>query len=238
MPRRNMNCDLDRIFTEMRRSLPRDTRSGFVFSTSSFADCPEHIETDRLVVTKSTHGYGSGYRADRIKFHARKETFQELGLLILAVVFRLGGYRTRIVLNHPRSVIKNLVVTYSGLTARSSGQKTRPDHFPSSVGKLEKHPWSWRGQYLDLYSLPSFTLTNMKEFVVSDADWTARDTVMGLGNDDANVRLAELLLNIGYSDETEIVLEGEAGGIRGVGINSAEAVFEVCDDVDDAAGRE
>ena len=66
----------------------------------------------------------------------------------------------------------------------------------------------------------------MKEFVVSEADWASRDTVLGFGNDDANIRLADLLLSLGYSDQREIVLEGE-GGNRGVGINSAEAVFEV-----------
>lgn len=51
----------------------------------------------------------------------------------------------------------------------------------------------------------------MKNFVVSEADWAGRDTVMGFGNDDANIRLADMLLNLGYSDESEIALEGEGG---------------------------
>jgi hypothetical protein len=224
-----MNCDLHRVFAEMRSSLPKDARSRTVFSASSFAACPERIETDRLVLTKSAHEYGGGYRADLIKFRATKETFQELALLILAVVFRPGGYRAHIVLNHSRCVIKNLVVSYSGLTARSSGHKTKPDHFSFSPSKVEKHPWmTWGSCYWPLSSFPSFTLTDMKEFVASEADWAARDTVMGFGNDDANIRLADMLLNLGYSDQREIVLEGE-GGNRGVGINSAEAVFEIAE---------
>ena len=110
-----MNCDLSRIFAEMRTSLPKDMRRPrVVFSSASFAGCPERIETDQLVLTKSAHGYGSGYRIDVVEFCARRETFQELGLLILAVVFQAGGYRTQIALNHPRSVIKNVVVSYSG----------------------------------------------------------------------------------------------------------------------------
>lgn len=222
-----MNWNLDRVFAEMRTSLPKDARSRIIFSGSSFPSCPERIETDRLVLTKSTHGYGSGYRADLIKFHANRETFQELGFVILAVVFRPGGYRTHIVLTHPGSDIKNLVISYSGLTARPSGHKTKPDQFSFSPERVEKYPWKgWGVEYWPLSSFPSFTLTNMNDFVVSEGDWTSRDTVKGFGNDDGSIRLAALLLDIGYSDQSEVVLEGE-GGNRGVGVNSAEAIFEV-----------
>jgi hypothetical protein len=222
-----MNWDLGRVYAEMRMSLPKDERSRIVFSASSFGSCPERVETDRLVLTKCTHGYGSGYRADVIKFHAKREAFQELGLLILAVVFRPEGHRTHIVLSHPMSDIKNLIVSYSGLTARPSGHKTKPDQFSFSPERIEKHPWKgWGTEYWPLSSFPSFTLTNMNEFVVSDADWASRDTVKGFGTDDASIRLAALLLNIGYSDQSEIVLEGE-GGNRGIGIHSAEAIFQV-----------
>lgn len=221
----NMNQGLGLIFGKLRASLPKDARSKPThFSTASFPSCPDRIETNQLIVTKASCTYGTGYRTDRIIFHATKPTYQELGLLILAAVFREGGHRTHIVLNHPHSTIKNLVISYSGLTPRASGQKTRPEYFPYCPSKVEKHPWKWRGHCGELSSFPSFTLTNIKEFVVSEADWASRDTVMGFGNDDANIRLADLLLNIGYSDLTEVILEGE-GGHRGVGIHSAEAAF-------------
>jgi hypothetical protein len=113
------------------------------------------------------------------------------------------------------------------LTAHPSGHKTKPHEFSFSPERIEKHPWkSWGTEYWPLSSFPTFTLTNMNEFVVSDLDWASRDTVKGFGNDDASIRLAALLPNLGYSDQNEIVLEGE-GGNRGVGIQSAEAVFEV-----------
>jgi hypothetical protein len=148
-------------------------------------------------------------------------------LLTLGVVFRPGGHRVHVVLNHPGSDIKNLIVSYTGVTARPSGHDTKPDRFSFSPESVRKHPWKgWGIEYWPLSSFPTFTLTNMNEFVVSQTDWAARDTVKGFGNDDASIRLAALLLNIGYSDESEIVLEGE-GGNRGVGIHSAEAVFEV-----------
>jgi hypothetical protein len=230
-----MNCDLHTSFADTRASLAKDAHARFVVSASTFSECPQSLETGRLVLTKSTHEYGSGYRVDVVKFQATRDTFQELGLLILAVVFHPGSHRSRIMLSHPRSTIKNLVVSYSGLTARASGHKTKPDHFAFSPSGIERHPWSWGGQQWELYSMPTFALTNMKEFVASEADWAARDTVMGFGNDDANVRLADLLLNLGYSSETEVVLEGE-GGFRGVGINSAEAVFEVVNDKEGIRG--
>jgi hypothetical protein len=66
----------------------------------------------------------------------------------------------------------------------------------------------------------------MRQFVVSEGDWANRDTVMGFGNDDVSVRLADLLLNFGspQNEINEVVLEGE-GGFRGVGVHSAEAAF-------------
>lgn len=233
-----MNCDLRKNFGGMRERLPKDERSRIVFSASSFCGCLERVETDRLVVTKSTHEYGSGYRTDLVEFRAQKEAFQELGLMILAVVFSPGGCRVHVALNHPQSVIKNLVVTYSGLTSRSSGHKTIPSQFVFSPSRIERHPWGCGAQQWEPYSLPTLTLTNMKEFVVTDADWSGRDTVMGFGNDDASIRLAEMLLNIGYSNETKFALEGEGGGIRGVGINSAEATFEVCENIQSLEGAQ
>jgi hypothetical protein len=131
-----MNWDLDRSFAEICTSLPKDARSRIVFTASSFASCLGRIETDRLALTKCTHDYGSGYRADLIRFRAKRTTFQELGLLIRAVVFRPGG-QTRIVLSHPESDIENLGISYSGSTARPSGHKTKPDQFSFSPEKIE-----------------------------------------------------------------------------------------------------
>ena len=66
----------------------------------------------------------------------------------------------------------------------------------------------------------------MNGISATDDDWNGRDTVIGFGNDDASVLLAELLLQLGSTEnETdEVVLEGE-GSFRGVGIHSAEVAF-------------
>jgi hypothetical protein len=79
-----------------------------------------------------------------------------------------------------------------------------------------------------LFDLPTFRLTNLKEFVVTDQDWAQRDTVIGFGNDVGSVKLAELLLRLGSprNETNEVVLEGE-GGFRGVGRFSAEGSFHL-----------
>jgi hypothetical protein len=79
---------------------------------------------------------------------------------------------------------------------------------------------------MDLFNLPTFKLTNLKECLVTDDDWAQRDTLVGFGNDDASVGLAELLLRFGWpqNESNELALEGE-GGFRGVGRFSAEAFF-------------
>jgi hypothetical protein len=77
-----------------------------------------------------------------------------------------------------------------------------------------------------LFNLPTFRLTNLKECIVTEDERAQRDTVMGFGNDDASVRLADLLLKLGSprNETNEVVLEGE-GGFRGVGVHSAKASF-------------
>jgi hypothetical protein len=223
-----MKCDLHRHFGELAGKLRVGERHTFAFSAESFRAIPELLESDQLVITKSHHDY-DGSRVDRLNFCADKATYQNLGLLVLSVVFRPGGSRIRLILTNPSGIVKNLVVEYSGLTRRVSEHLTRPERFLFHPQKIDTHPWA--GQSVsDLLGLPRFTLTNLKEFVVTEEDRADRNTVKGFGNDDASVRLAGLLLNIGSAENetSEVVLEGE-GGFRGVGLHSAEASFYLPD---------
>lgn len=219
-----MKCDLHRFFGEMASSLPVEERQSFTFSAKSFAEIPDRLETDQLIIAKGHHDYEGASRVDALSFFAQKASYQQLGLLILAVVFRAGGTRIHLALTDPASCIKSLVVEYKGLTKRNFAYRTRPDHFLFFPSKVDKHPWAY--QHLELFSLPTFKLTNLKECLVTDDDWAQRDTVVGFGNDDASVKLAELLLRFGsHQNETnEVVLEGE-GGFCGVGRFGAEASF-------------
>jgi hypothetical protein len=175
---------------------------------------------------KKNHDYEGSPRFDWLSFFAQKQTYQQLGLLILSVVFRSGGSRVHLALTNQASVVKNLVVEYKGLTHRGFTYRTRPDHFLFLPDKVQIHPWT--NQCLGVFDLPTFKFTNLKDSVVTEDDRSRRDTVLGFGTDDASVRLAELLLRFGspQNEVTEVVLEGECG-FRGVGRFSAEASFNL-----------
>jgi len=218
-----MRCDLSRHFREIAEGLSRQDARGYPFSSGSFTDVPDHLETSLLVIKKGYHDY-DGFRADVLSFVAQKQTYRQLGLLILAVIFRSGGARVHLELTNPESTVRHLLIKYPGLTNRGFQYRTRPDHFLFIPGEIAKHPWAY--QDFHLFDLPAFKLTNLKEIVITEEDWAQRDTVVGFGNDDASVRLADLLLKFGSpsNETTEVFLEGE-GGFRGVGRFSAEAAF-------------
>lgn len=219
-----MNCDLQRHFEEFERTCPFDGGKPLLFSSDTFGEPIAQARTENLVVIKRCRTYEGSIRVDRLAFRADKATYRRLGLLILSVVFRGGHARTHLVLTNASSEIRNLIVTYDGTTLRRGGQRTRPDAFLYHVGPVETHPWPH--DRLDIFSLPRFVLTNMKDFLLTEEDWATRDTVTGFGNDDAACRLAAMLLNISATDNhvDEVVLEGPEG-FRGVGLNSAEAAF-------------
>lgn len=83
--------------------------------------------------------------------------------------------------------------------------------------------WFSNGIAERLRDLPCFGLTNMKDIVITEEDWRNRDTIRSFGNDEGTALFAELLLNVGQSENRidEYELEGE-GGFRGVGVCSAE----------------
>lgn len=221
-----MKCDLQRYFGEMACALPIDEKQKATYSAKSFVETPDHLETDQLVLKKWYHDYEGTSRVDSLSFFANKASYQHLGLLILSVVFHPGGKRVHLELTEPTSDIKNLIIEYGGLTKRGFAYRTQPDHFLFFPKKVDRHPWTY--QNLTAFDLPTFKLTNVKEFVVTEQDRANRDTVMGFGNDDASVMLAELLLRFGSpaNEGYEVVLEGE-GGFRGVGRFSAEASFHL-----------
>jgi hypothetical protein len=219
-----MTCDLERYFGELAKALPENERESFTYTAQTASELPGQLQTDRLVIRKTQLMY-EGAQVDRLQFFAPRSTYRELGLLILSVVFHPRGSRVHVILANTSSDIKNLIIEYRGSTPRVSGHQTVPWKFSFSPERIETHPWT-RQNLADLFGLPRFTVTNLKEFVVTQEHWASRDTVIGFGNDDASVRLAALLLNFGSpgNKTTEIVLEGE-GGFRGVGVHSAEVAF-------------
>lgn len=71
--------------------------------------------------------------------------------------------------------------------------------------------------------LPFFEFTNEDNCIATDEEWANRDTIYLSGTLAGTVRFAELLLNAGWQENTqlEIDLECEAG-FRGVAPGSSE----------------
>jgi hypothetical protein len=166
------------------------------------------------------------YRVDALWFHAQPATYRQLGLLLLAVVFAAAPDRIQLELTHRASDIKHLLIDYP-YRGRDPDEGFVTRQYGFSYLPALPAPYRW----IDLAQgdpdeFPRFQLTNQAACTVTDAEWQARDTLLGFGFEAASVRLAELFLNIGlpHNPVNEYILEGE-GGQRGVGIHSAEVRF-------------
>lgn len=218
-----MKCGLEDSFGELAAELPTSFDSNhYILSSQNLPVSPPRLASDRLYIQKCTHGYGDSHRVDSLNFFAHKETYQHLGLLIMAVVFHPQPREVIIELTHPASEIKNLVVEYEhrDLEDLPGGYHTRPDGFVYFPSETSKHPFD---REIAPRDLPCFGLTKLTGFMYTEEDWRNRDTVKSFGNDAGSMLFAELLLNVGQAGNTvdEYELEGEAG-FRGVGVCSAE----------------
>jgi hypothetical protein len=223
-----MHCDLATHFGPLSQRLPTrtDEPQPILLAGPTLPAPNLHLTSDQLIIHKRFHQYWPSYRVDALSFHAEPATYRQLGLLLLAVVFAAAPDRIQLELTHPASDIKHLLIDYpyrgrdpdEGFVARQYG-------FPYVPALPAAYPWTHLPQG-DPDEFPRFLLTNRAVTTVTDADWQARDTLLGFGFEAASVRLAELFLNIGlpHNPVNEYILEGE-GGQRGVGIHSAEVRF-------------
>ena len=216
------SCDLKRTFCGLALKTFVDGEKCFTFTGAAFPKVKDRLRTGRLLIQKGIHSYPYDFRMDSLHFHADKETYRNLALLILAVVF-CPIPRVHLEM-HSKSDIKNLIIEsrWRKFTESSPSYQERPDRFAYWPTIAAKHPWN-NGRILPVH-LPHFGLSNMQGSAVNEKQWQARDTVYGFGSDQAAVLFAELLLNISrpQSNVDEIELEGEPG-FRGVAPASAEA---------------
>ncbi len=187
---------------------------------------PRDMVTDRLIIAKTTHNYDSHWQTEALHVQAHKETYRQLGLLILAVVFHETPAQVHLTLTHPVSDIKHLIVEFEYLHEARGGYITRPYAFTYTPEMTERHPWYYRPWDSRPLDLPTFFLTNREGLITKPEEWGQRDTVHGFGSDNASVLFAELLLNASNPNNVvnEYQLEGE-GGFRGVGPQSAEVAL-------------
>jgi hypothetical protein len=219
-----MACDLDRLFSSIRRALPQAEDQCFTIRAGVVPEPSPEMRTDRIVIEKSYSNYNSVFRRDRLFFHADKASYCNLALLTAAVLFRFEGQSVTLHLDHPASNIRRLVVRPNRPDLDAAGYQTAPlvlNYYPEAA---DKHPWAF--PHIDPYTLPAFLLTNTEEMLRSEAEWERRDVVIGFGRDAATARLVELLFNMSREASTtnEVELEGE-GGFRGVAPFSCDATF-------------
>jgi len=228
-----LNCDLKSIFGELAKQVPTATTGNerFLFSPQNLPVPDSELQTDQLVIKKHRHFYGislsdkleANFPVDNISVQAQKETYKNLGLLILSVLFHPEPQQVHLNLLHPDSEIKHLVVKFEYPKIEEiSGYYSQPFGFGYVPMETSRHPWIHRE--LSPYELPCFYLANWDGPKYSEEeDLKNRDTLIGFGNDKASVLLAELLLDASTPQNpvVEYELEGELG-FRGVGKHSAE----------------
>lgn len=222
-----MSCDLDRLYGDLVRIvLTTATESEpYVLKAQNLPQPPAWMETDHLYIAKGIHEYEDYFRADMLWWFASKETYGQLALLILAVLFHPDPPEVNLQLTHPASEIKRLVVRYEYPPSDEyldAGYNTRPYAFAYYPGETA---WYDHGRYREVSDLPCFWLSGAEPGGDYEAAWKDRDTVIGFGTDVGATRFAELLLSAGRPDNAcvEYALEGDGSGLaRSVGRWSAE----------------
>ncbi|MGA8117362.1 MAG: hypothetical protein WCA46_27315 [Actinocatenispora sp.] len=192
----------------------------FRFDAASVPMLPPSASTGSIVITRGQHEYNSCWRADSLHLYATGTILRGLGVLVLASLFAEPDSGTDLALTHPASTIRTLRIRAP--RQRGWPLALAPLSYTYSCQQPGRHPWY--GDGVDPRDLPAVYLTDHRELGgVTDAEWQARDTVVGFGTQHGVGRFGQFLLDIGAPDATgdEYHLEGEAG-YRGVAPMSAE----------------
>ena len=222
-----MSCDLEDLYGDLAQTVLTTASESepYVLKAQNLPQPPARMESDRLYIAKGIHEYEDYFRADALWWFATKETYGQLALLILAVLFHPSPPEVTLRLTHPASEIQRLVVRYEYSPSDAyldAGYNTRPYAYAYYPGESA---WYDLGRYRDVSDLPCFWLTAAEPRSDYEAAWKARDTVIGFGTDVGAARFAELLLTASRPDNAcvEYALEGDGSGpARSVGRWSAE----------------
>ena len=195
-----------------------------VFSKKQFPILMQKIETDRIVVKKGFHDYSTNgaHRLDYLQWYAHKNSYEYLAYYILSALFHQKSCQISLV--NKESDIRNIVIDgentwnllhCSGATVSFNEYSYWPDEISRRMSLFNPLP-------ADCY--PSFGLSNLDDCVVTDEQWTSRDTIYGFGTLQGTLNFVELLMNFSRpaSAVNEFALEAE-GGFRGVAPMSAES---------------
>ena len=182
---------------------------------------------------RSGFHFYDNFPVDSVSLCIDKRSSTTLGLFLLAAVFHAQPEVLDVELGHPASTVRHIRVhSQHDSPEYGDGLGLIPAFFSYSPRAVPKHPWLDELP-ADPWHLPHFQITNANEVGPVrglsnnfDDDMARRDTLLMDSSIQGHVRLAELLLNAGLSDnlQSEFALEAE-GGFRGVAPLSAEVTF-------------
>jgi hypothetical protein len=217
-------CGLEEIFGDLAARVP-DGPPGhphFVFHAGVLPAPLATISTDRILFRKLHHDYNGWYKAEALWMYLTPRKCRELGLFLLACGFHGPVEDTTLLITHPDSAIRRIIVRASDL--RLDGPPVGLSMVPFALryypSETTTHPWMYD---CDTSHLPVFALSNAEDCVSpTEEQWAKRDTVW-VGMSAGMFRFAELLLNAGcsWNEVRDYALEGDAG-YRSVGPMSTE----------------
>ena len=194
----------------------------FVFHPGILTAPPIALSSDRIIIRKATHTYNSCYRADALWMYLSPRKCREMGVFLLACAFHGPAEGIPLTLSHPESDIRRIIIPAGRLTLEDLpvGLSMVPFALNYYPAETRKHPWLYD---CGTRSLPALELSNADDCIVTDEQWSERDTVRIWASNPGSLALAELMHNAGcsWNEVREYALEGDAG-YRGVVPMSAE----------------
>lgn len=122
-----MQCGLSQVFGAIASRVPEGPlgEADFVFRREDLPRPPAELRTDSIVVQRTTHDYNSWYRADALWIYLGRRKARELGVFLLACMFSVHEEDTLLLLDHPQSHIRRIVVSTASLARVAC--RPRPD---------------------------------------------------------------------------------------------------------------
>ena len=197
----------------------------FLFFADSVPVPPAKLSCDSLLITRGAHCYDGHSTVPVIHVQAPRETYRQLGVLLLATVFH-RGCDVEIELTHKHATVKRLLIEKPEIMSWPSPYKVRPHSFAYWPDERTRHPWMNEGPE----NMPCLNFDEDPNGIVKAT------TVIDFSHDRGRVMLGELFLDIGCEGlptdgchtegepTDEYHLEGECG-FRGAGPGSAEMSF-------------
>ncbi|WP_037311109.1 hypothetical protein [Ruegeria halocynthiae] len=191
------------------------------FTAKMFPEITKAVEFSELSIRRGIHEYMDTLRVDYLQISATKDTYQVLGLAILAAAFQAED--VWITLTNEKTDFKFLSISGSDM-ASCGGVRGRValKEWSYTPRERTRHPF-----FADkLAEYPAFCLECSDEDAPLPDVWDSRDTVVGFGRLEPSLELAGVLLDMARpsNSRNEFVLEGPAG-FQGVDALSAEVRF-------------